>query len=191
MFELKFEHKIDYIMFVKDDDKTLKKNYVYIWSDNKGDKHIEVMGLPIIKSTATELGRLILEKHIKPRMLKELKGKFEKAWIMQLIKAELKDNISLMAQEYRCQAYADYSLKGKQSIWAQISKAYLEERGGYIKLIKNNVVGKVGNKDKYCTIEEAKKANLQENELDLTKVMNELKPFTIRKAEKSGGLFEY
>jgi DNA polymerase elongation subunit (family B) len=88
-FKIAIEHKIDYIMFVKDDEKTLKKNYAYIWTDGKGGKHIEVKGLPIIKSTATELGQLILEKHIKPRMIKENKGKFELSWIKEIIKRRI------------------------------------------------------------------------------------------------------
>jgi hypothetical protein len=124
-------------------------------------------------------------------MKAELKGKFEKSWIVSLINKELKNNISLMAQEYRCQPFESYSNKGKHSIWAQISKAYLNGRGGYIKLIKNAKIGRIGEDDKYCSIEEAEKANLQEHDLDLTKVMNELAPFTKRSQDKKGGLFDY
>jgi len=190
-FNIAIEHKIDYIMFVKDEEKTLKKNYAYIWTDVHGERQVEVMGLPVIKSTATNLGKIILGRHIIPRMKKELKGKFEKEWISNLIDLELKDNMHLIAQEYKCQPYDSYKLSARGCIWAQISKAYLNGKGGYIKLIKNKRIGKVGDENKYCSIEEAEKYKLQERDLDLTKVMNELAPFTQRKALKQGGLFSY
>jgi DNA polymerase elongation subunit (family B) len=190
-FKIAIEHKIDYIMFVKDGDKTLKKNYVYIWSDRAGDKHVEVMGLPVIKSSATMLGKLILDKHILPRMKLENIGKFDKTWFDEIINAELTGNIALIAQEYKCQPYNDYSLAGKHSIWAQISKTYLDGKGGYIKLITNKNVGKVGGGLKYCTVEEAATHGLTMQDIDLGKLMNELAPFMKNVNVKRKSLMEY
>lgn len=180
-FDIDIEREIEYVMFVPDE-KTgefKKKNYMYVYIDKKtGEKKIKIMGLPIKKTNATALGPLIFEKHIKPKILEENKGKFSANWINSLIIQELKDNIELMAQEYNPSPYSTYTLAGKRSLSAQISKQYLKEKGGFIKLIKNKRVGKVGKKFKYCTVEEAKKANLSYFDLDLTKVYNELRPFT-------------
>jgi hypothetical protein len=154
----------------------LKKNYLDIWSDGTGKKHLEVMGLPIIKGNATELGQLILEKYLKPRILNEITGKFAEDWILFAVDTEIKRDLSLVAREFKCQPFEKYSERGKTSIWAKISNTYLNGQGGSIKLIKNKKVGKIeSNKMKFCTVEEAK--DLTKEDLDLEKLMNELKPF--------------
>jgi len=187
-FKIDIEHKLDYIMFAKDGDKALKKNYAYIYTDKEGKKHVEIKGMPIIKSTATALGQFILEKHIKPRMIEDNCGKFEKKWVKGLIAEAIEEDITLLAQEYKCQPYATYSIIGKRSIWAQVSNSYLNGEGGFIKLIKNKRHGKVGSgKWNYCTIDEAK--GLAIDDVDLTKVLNELQPFI--KEKKQVGLMGY
>jgi DNA polymerase elongation subunit (family B) len=186
-FNIDIEREMDYVMFVPDE-KTgeyKKKNYMYVYFDKKSNKKkIKIMGLPIKKNNATELGPLIFEKYIKPRILEENKGKFPADWINSLIVQEVKENIELMAQEYNPSPYSTYTLAGKKSLSAQISYQYLDEKGGFIKLIKNKRIGKVGKGFKYCSIEEAKKANLSYFDLDLTKVYNELAPFTEGKIGK-------
>ena len=109
-------------------------------------------------------------------MIKEVKGKFERQWILDLIDKELIGNLHLMAQEYNASKFDSYSFAGSKCLYAQISKNYLDGRAGRIKLIKNKHIGKVGGTWKYCTIDEGK--NLTMDQLDLTKVLNELQPFT-------------
>lgn len=170
-FEFKHENDIKYMMFIKDENgKFLKKNYAYVHDDK-----VEIMGMPVIKSSATELGKKILDDYIIPRMKTEHKGKFEKEWVMKIIKEEIEKNPALIAQEYKCNSYDSYP-KEINSIWKQISKAYLNEKNGYIKLIKNKKIGKVGQeKTKYCTVEEAKILKIYD--LELEKLYNELSPF--------------
>ena len=181
-FNIEVEAIINYIMFVKDKkekEKTLKKNYVYIKYKVGKTPEVVIMGLPIKKANATALGPMIFKKYIEPRMVTENKGKFEKDWIVSLVKKELKENLELTAQEYNCNRFEMYSQAGKKSLSAQISKAYLNNSNGKIKLIKNTRIGKVGSNYRYCTLEEAKQANLGISELDLEKVYNELSPFCL------------
>jgi len=175
-FNIDIEKKIDYIMYVKEEGKKAKKkNYAYVYSKKDGSKHLIVMGLPIIKTNSTKLGPLILEKHIKPRMIKELRGKFEKSWMEKLIKEELEKDLGLMLIEYKSSAYTSYKFLGRSCLTAQISKHYLNEKSGIISLIKNKRIGRVGGAFKYCTLEESK--DLDISDLDLKKVYNELSPF--------------
>ena len=178
-FVIEIEHFIDYVRFVKDEKKANKKNYYYVYTKRGGVKNVEVMGLPIIKSNATKLGFLILEKHLKPKMINEGIYRFDKKWVISLISGALIKDIGIMAQEYKPSAFNTYSFKGKNSLPAQISKHYFDGNSGVISLIKNKRVGKAGNAFKYCTVEESKKHNLQTHELNLNKVYNELSPFVI------------
>jgi intein/homing endonuclease len=176
--------KLDYVMWVPDE-KTgefKKKNYAYIYN-KKGKKAVKIMGLPIKKSNATELGMSIFHDHIEQRMLKEVKGKFDKEWISGLIKDEVKRDMDQMVVEYRTSPFDTYSLKGRNCINAQISLIYLEGKGGNIKLLKNKKIGKVGKGFKYCTLEEAHEVGLTYHDLDLTKVFKELYPFSNGKIE--------
>lgn len=171
--------KIEYMMWVKNykTNKYNKKNYIYIYKKN-GERKVKIMGLPIKKSNATKLGMLIYKKYLEQEILNKSSGKFEKDYLIQLIKQEVEKDISLMAIEYKCNEYNSYSPAGKCGLNAQISLKYLSGKSGRIKLIKNKRVGQVGNKFKYCTIKEAQENNLTYKDLDLTKIFNELEPFT-------------
>jgi DNA polymerase elongation subunit (family B) len=182
-FSIEIEAYIDYIMYVKGEDKTLKKNYVYV-----SNKELHVMGLPIIKSNASKLGPLILNKYLKEQIINNLSAKFDKKYIDTLIKLELHNDITLIAQKYKCNRYELYG-NNTNCIQKQISLKYLDKKSGTISLIKNKNIGKVGTGWKYCTIDDAKK--LEINDLDLTKVYNELEPFIKNSITKTGGLSNY
>jgi hypothetical protein len=179
-FNIDIEREMHYIMFVPDD-KTgayKKKNYIYVYTDDKtNEKKVKVMGLPIKKDNSTQLGPLIFKKYIEPRIIKELKGKFSKSWIISLIEDELKKDLNLMAVEYNVSNYDSYPLKSNGCLSAQISKQYLHSQSGRIKLIKNKKFGKVGKSFKYCTVEEGLKCKLKYYDLDLTRIHKELTPF--------------
>jgi hypothetical protein len=69
-------------------------------------------------------------------------------------------------------------------IQKQISEKYFDKKMGTISLIKNNKLGKVDSGNwKYCSIEESK--GLTIDNLDLTKVFNELKPFILENKTKT------
>lgn len=198
-FDIALEHKLDYIMFpfdaqpVKGEDgkniklknrlvkerKGKKKNYLYLYTE-KGETKIEIKGLPIIKNNATALGFEIYENVLKEKIIKKGNAKFTKEEMDNILKSYLqKPNIlETISQEYKAKTFTSYKLASQ--LQAQISKNYFGGGDGVIRLIKNNKVGKVGKgKTLYCSIEEAQIAKLDLENLDLTKVYNELEPFIV------------
>ena len=198
-FDISIEKKVSYILFpyefqavigpdgknvkVKNrlvkERKAKKKNYLYIWED-KGEKKIELKGLPIIKDNATKLGFYIYENVLKPLIIKRNNAKFTKEEIDKIVNnfLEKPDLLFMISIEYKVKSLSSY--KTGSPIHAQISKAYFGGGDGVIRLIKNNKVGKVGKaKVFYCTLEEAQEAKLLAEDLDLTKVYNELEPFIV------------
>jgi len=195
-FDINIEGCLDYIMFpfseeaIEDDngehikiDKKIvkenrgkKKNYVYI-KDKNGKKEVVLVGLPIIKSSATALGIKIYNEVLEALIIQNNRAKFTYDFIKKTINDYIKreEILTLIAQEYKIKPFHTYKLASQ--IQAQISKGYLNGQDGVIHLIKNNKVGKVGKGTKYCTIEEAKEAKLTEKDLDLVKLWNELMPF--------------
>jgi len=191
-FKIDIEDYLDYVMWpfetkrqrgedkkMHDITKGKKKNYLYL----VGDK-LKIVGLPIIKDNATKLGPKILKEVIKEKIITERHAKFDSEWMMQLIINYLdkEENLFLMAKEFKVKKSESYKLESQ--IQAQISRGYFEGQDGVINLIKNKRCGKAGKGSKYCTIEEAKENNLQVDDLDLTKLYNELQPFC---KEKLGG----
>ena len=185
-FTINIENYLDYIMFVKkdDDEKTLKKNYVYV-----ANGEVTVMGLPLIKSNASKLGPLIFEKYMKAFIVENLSGKFEKKDVDRWIRDELQNDVALVAQNYKVNRYEMYKA-GANCIQKQISEAYLDKKSGVIALVKNKRLGKIGTAWKYCPVEEAA-AQLRVDDLDLTKVWHELEPFIKSNTPKNGGLNDY
>ena len=198
-FDINIESYLDYIVFpfskepiedaegkhVKEGNKLVteikgkKKNYMYIHTvDDK--KEIELVGLPIIKDNATELGLKLFDEVLKPLIIQKVSGKFTYDFIKETINSYLKkgDILTVIAREYKVKPFITY--KKESQIQAQISKAYFNGQDGVIKLIKNKKIGKAGKGTKYCSIEEATANHLLADDLDLTKLWNELTPFIDR-----------
>jgi len=156
--------------------KGKRKNYLYIYQD-KGEKKVKLVGLPIKKDNATALGIKIYNEILEKQILAINSAKFEKTYLEGVINDYLKkpDILELISQEYKVNAASSYKLDSQ--IQAQISKGYFDGQEGTIRLIKNNKVGKCGKGTLYCTIDEAKEANLTINEIDLSKLWQELSPF--------------
>jgi len=195
-FQIDIENYLDYIMFpfseqpVQDDDgnnikkgnrlvkiqKGKKKNYIYIYKQDKETK-IKIVGLPIIKTNATHLGIKIYNEVLKPLILKNISAKFSEQFINNTLTEYLKreEVMKLMAREYKVNSVETYKLESQ--IQAQISAEYFNGQAGVIELIKNKKIGNAGKGMKYCTVKEALDAKLTADDLDLTKVYNELQPF--------------
>jgi len=191
-FGIDIENHLDYIMFpfsdqaIQDEEgknikngnrlvrerKGKKKNYTYIC-----DNEITLVGLPIKKSNATYLGIKIFEEVLKPTILETKQAKFERTFIQSTIDGYLKQDgiMQLISQEYKVKPADSY--KKDSQIHAQISKAYCNGEDGIINLIKNKKVGKCGKGMKYCTVQEAMDNKLTSEDLDFTKLWNELEPF--------------
>ena len=167
-----YEMSMDYILyyFNKKEQRYMKNNYCYI----SGDK-VKIVGFPIMKDNATKLSMKIFNKYLKPFGIKNKSLRFEKDYIEGLIKKELEEDITQVAVTYKVNPSQTY--KSLNQLQAQISRAYLDGESGTIDVIKNNRIGKVGKKSKYCNIEEAK--NLRYEDLVLDKLWNELEPFII------------
>lgn len=193
-FKIDIEQYIDYIMWpfseqpVKGVDgknlkneknrlikkrKGKKKNYVYIYNNDT----IKIVGLPIIKDNATKLGQEMLIP-LKKIFLELGSAKISKKTMKQMLRNKLlePDNIKLLAREFKVKPAESY--KKESQIQAQISIGYFNGQAGVIELIKNKIVGNAGKTAKYCTIEEAFDYDLDIKDLDLTKIKNELEPFT-------------
>jgi len=196
-FDIKIESFLDYILFpfseeaIEDENgkhikvnnkivkkfKAKKKNYLYIHTKENAKKEVVLVGLAVKKDNATALGIKIYNEVLESLIIQNNKAKFTYVFIKEIINMYLKkpEILTLIAQEYKVKPLISY--KNASQLQAQISKEYLDCREGIICLIKNNKVGKVGKGTRYCTIEEAKKVNLTEEELDLDKLWNELIPF--------------
>lgn len=196
-FSIAIEHFIDYIMYsfeeqavVGEDGKNikvknrlvkerkgLKKNYLYIWTDKNGDKHVEIKGLPIKKGNATALGYEIYTTLLEQRIKDKMSAKFDKAEIDEMVDTYLKreDALEFISQEYSVKPAKSYKLATQ--IHAQISNAYFGGGSGVIRLIKNHKYGKAGKGVKLCSIEEARAQEITTADLSLEKLYNELAPF--------------
>lgn len=157
--------------------KGKKKNYLFIYTNDKGEKDVKIVGLPIKKDNATALGMKIYDDILKAEIIKQNRAKFSEAFLENIINDYLKkpEILELISQEYKVKSFSSY--KNASQIQAQISKAYFNGNEGLIRLIKNTKVGKAGKGTLYCTIEEATEAKLTAEELDLDKVRQELSPF--------------
>ncbi len=197
-FDIAIEGCLDYMMFpfseeaiedengkhIKADKKIVKeykgkkKNYCYI-HEVEGKREVVLIGLPVKKENATALGIKIYAEILEPLIIKNMRAKFTHSFIQETINDYLKKEeiLTLIAQEYKIKPLISYKLESQ--IQAQISRAYLNGQDGVICLIKNTKVGKAGKGTKYCTIEEAKEANLTIEDLCLEKLWNELTPFII------------
>ena len=162
--------------------KGRKKNYLYLYKKDNELK-VKLVGLPIKKDGATNLGIKIYREIIEPKILKEKSGKFSKEFIDTHIGQYLKNKeiMQLLSREFKVKPFNTYKIpKGKtepSGIHAQISKGYFNEGEGVINLIGNKKIGNAGKGLLYCTVEEAIKAKLTIDDLDLEKLYNELGVF--------------
>jgi len=189
---------MDYVMYHYDEKKKeyKKNNYCFI-STKRGEKYVKVVGFPIKKSNATKLGKKLYKEYLEPRILQEGCAKFPITDLKNQVQInmEIKD----MIIKYDCkpaEAYKDRVTKEglrvpSSNIYAQVSRGYTDGLGGVVYLIKNKKAGQIGNaiaKVKtgkklgkadwfYGTLEECEAANVTIEDLDLTKIYNELAPF--------------
>ena len=157
-----------------------KKNYIYV-HEKDGKKEIKIVGLPIKKDGATELGLKIFNEVLSPLIIKNNRAIFTKDFIEKTVAEYLEKPgiIETLAREYKVQPYDSYKNPESQ-IHAQISKEYFNGDDGVIKLIANDKVGRVGKGKLYCSIQEAKENKLTVKDLDLEKLWSELEPFIDR-----------
>ena len=189
---------MDYVMFHYDTKtkRHLKNNYCYITTHNNIRK-VKIVGFPIKKSNATKLGRNMLKNVLIPKILAAGSAKFSKDWLKQTVMDNLE--ISDMVIRYDCKpidSYAarkleDGSFVPSSNIYAQVSRGYTDGLGGVVELIKNRKTGMIGSaiirlkEGKpltkahwfYGTYDECVAAGVMKEDIDLSKIYNELAPF--------------
>ena len=167
-----YECYMDCLLYNYDEKKGefKKNNYAYITNGK-----VKIVGFPIMKDNATELGMKIFKEYLEPLALKNNDLLFSKKFVEGLVYEELRKDITLMAVNIRCNSADSY--KSPSQLQAQISRAYLKGRGGEVKVIKNKRLGRAGITNKYCTVDEATKEGLRLEDVYLDKVWNELAPF--------------
>ena len=196
-FKINIEHYLEYVLFPFEEQPVIdletgknkkegnrlilerkgkKKNYLFVYQD-KGEKKVKLIGLPIKKDNATALGIKIYNEVLEPLILQNNSAKFQKAFIEEIINNYLKrpEIMELLSQEYKVNAASTYKLDSQ--IQAQISKGYFNGEGGVIRLVKNTKVGKAGKGMLYATVQEIVDAKLSIEDIDLEKVWQELSPF--------------
>lgn len=159
-----------------------KKNYVYLYHDKHMLK-MKIVGLPIKKDNSTIIGPKILKESLEPIFLEKMRCKVSKREMNKIVSEYLAKPgaVADLAREFKVKPLDTYKCNKDGSpsnnIYAQISAGYFNGQAGVVKLIKNKKVGRAGKTAKYCTIEEAEQNNLSIDDLDLTKLQNELKAF--------------
>lgn len=173
---------------IDDDDKEmirkgefyLKKNYVYITTDNK----LYFKNLGVKKKSTSKLTRLLWNKEIIPRIIKEKKVKFPKSFFKELIYKYLNEDITLATLRYNVKDAKEYD--SKTCLYHNIAVRY---GPGIINLIPNNITG-VGKDKKYCTVEEFKEHGLTVDDINLDNVWRELGYFIKPVVERNIFSFE-
>jgi len=169
-FGLDIDAEIKAMFFFPMGDGTFKKkNYVYISKDDK----LNIMGLPIIKSNASRIAVQVLDKYLKPQIIKDKQIKFPLDYLKQIIYYELEQDLSIATQVYKVRE-REYYKKNPNGLYAQITQQY---GAGTKDLITNNKYG-VGKDKRYCTLEEFRDNRLSVRDVDLTTTLNNLEPFT-------------
>ena len=187
-FNMGIDAKIKAIFFFKTNDEFIKKNYMYITDDDK----ITIKGLPLVKSNASALSRLIFYKYLKEQILKRLDCKFSSGFIKQLIYEELEQNILLAGQSYKVKSPESYKVKTSlpfkiaEYMEEQFKSGILQEKPDTVILIPNNTIElgrkltpeeKKKHKKGYCILEDFKKNKLPIQSINIEKALSELNPF--------------
>lgn len=198
-FGMDTESKLKAMFFFKTGDEFVKKNYMFVTEDNK----LKLKGLPIIKSNASKLGKIIFDKYLKEEIINTLNCKFSIGFIKQLIYEELSKDISLAGQFYKIKPSNTYKVQTSLSykiakyIEDCFDKGILNEKPDTLLLLPNNTIefdrklsveerkrGKKG----YCTLDEFKKSKLSVFNINVDKTISELTPFL---KNEQRGLQEY
>ena len=158
----------------------MKKNYIYVTTDNK----LKVKNLGVRKKSISALGREIFWEYLVPRIKEEGQVKFSKTYFLNLINELLSKDIKKAAIRY--QVHAANTYKSKTGIQAQIAEMYGPGIHFLIPNLKNIGVGKG---KRYCTIKEFNERELNISHINLQNVWKELTHFI--KPVKTKSIFDY
>jgi len=173
------EEEIKMVWFVS------KNCYLFITNDNK----VKYKSTLLNKNTPKVVIKLF-EDYMKPKMIKDLDVNFMKEELESEMLKILEANLEIAAQEYNANELSSY--KYETSMNAQISKMYGPGRHLLIPNFKGVGVGKAKATRKkkavrHCTLDEFRNNNLKVTDIDITKLMKNLKPFMRKTPQKKLG----
>lgn len=183
-FDMGIDDKINYMGFFKSPDgRFKKKNYLYVAWDKKTGTYnkLVIKGLPIIKSNATKLGKLVFDKYLRQSIIQTQNHKFLRGQILSAIEAELDKDITLASVFYKVRPQWEYA--NSTQLQAQIAHKLGEGQYNLLKTKHPHPEGFGVNKNYVLST-----ANVSIAQLDLTKTLNELEPFMLSE-QKSLSLF--
>ena len=175
-FDMTIDAEIKYMGFFKGPaGNFLKKNYIYVTKDDE----LKVVGLTIIKSNASRLGKHIFDKYIAPKIKREHCHKIDKSEMTRWIEQELEADINLAATLHRVKDVETY--KSMSNLGAQISYHLGAGSHWLFKLKRAHTKG-LGVGRNYIPATEIDSIRI--SQLDLSKTWSELEYF-IKPAQHS------
>lgn len=157
----------DDIKIIEKGENYLKKNYLYITTNNK----ITYKNLGVKKKSTSAIVKKMWNEHLIPLILKEKTIKFDKKYLQELMNKLLNEDLMLAAIRYNVNPAETY--KSLSQLQAQISHRY---GPGIHFLIPNKRYG-VGKSKRYCTVNEFKDKKLSIKDLELDNAWAELNYF--------------
>lgn len=122
----------------------------------------------------------LFNEYITPKILKEMDVNFTEFELKNQLELLLKDNVHLAGKQYSVRSVECYD--SKTSLHYQISEAYGEGKHFLIPNLARVGIGKAKGTLKraplrYCTYDEYKEYNLTPKDIDVSKLLEHLKPF--------------
>lgn len=197
-FDMAIDYEIDMIHFFRggnmkdehtllaDDIKNqklglMKKNYLFVYHDSKGEKKVFIKNLGIVKRTCSQISKIIFWEKLVPVIIETNNCKFYNNQLQEWVNELINQNIKLIVKRIAVQAQCDYNSKTciQMQAYNYTPEGSKEPLGAGIHyLIPNKRFGFGKGRVKYCTIEEYYKF-LTPSDLFLHGVMRELKYFNI------------
>ena len=149
----------------------------YLWVDKDGNVGNTKT---LLDKNTPQIIMDVFNNFMCPKIIKNLDVDFTEEELTNYIKEVLKDNVLLAAKLYNVKPLSTY--KSKTSKEAQISKLYGEGQHTLIPNLKGIGMGKAKSTKKkigvrHCSINEFEKNNLTYEDVDVSKLLDELKRF--------------
>jgi DNA polymerase elongation subunit (family B) len=170
-FDMSIDDEIRYMAFFKSrGGGFLKKNYLYVTQAGK----LKIKGLPIIKSTATELGKKVFKEHIEPLIVNQNTHKVSKRDLDHWVGDALKEDLGLASVFYKVRDPIEYSSHTSLPYKISTSPHYGPGQWNMLKLRREHEKG-AGTGRNYVSVDNAK--DIRISMIDLSKTESELEHF--------------
>lgn len=170
-FDMSTDEEIKMMAFFKGSDGNFKKkNYLYVTKDGK----VKIKGLPVIKSDAPKLAKIIYEKYIKPEIHNKLELKFNRSQIESWIETEMIKDPSLAARFFKIREPSSYAVHSQIQYQIATSEYYGPGQHYMFKLKQPHLKG-AGISKNYVGVQYLDDINL--TQIDIDRTWSVLEPF--------------